>query len=80
MTQKHQMEKITFCLLNSGNGNMENLAFHLFKSNKNSGQNTVRGSINGSTKKKLVHWIREEGAHIIILLEVIMKFPIVGLF
>ena len=52
MTQKHQMEKLTFCLLNSGNGNMENLAFHLFKSSKNSAQNTARGSINGSTKKK----------------------------
>ena len=52
MTQKHQMEKITFCLLNSGNGNMENLAFHLFQSNKNSGQNTARGSINRSMKKK----------------------------
>jgi len=45
MSEKHQMEKITFCLLNSGNGNMEDLAFNLFRSNKNSNKNTQRGSI-----------------------------------
>ena len=47
MNQKQQMEKITFCLLNSGDGNMEDLALHLFRSGKNS----ARGSINNETFK-----------------------------
>ena len=55
MSQKHQMEKITFCLLNSGKGNMENLALHLFKSNKNSALNTQRGSIAGSRKNSVLN-------------------------
>ena len=53
MNQKHQMEKIAFCLLNSGNGKIEDLANHLFNSpqteskkisGKNSGLGTRRGS------------------------------------
>ena len=30
MNQKQQMEKLTFCLLNSGDGGMEDLALNLF--------------------------------------------------
>ena len=54
MSQKHQMEKITFCLLNSGNGNMENIALHLFHSNKNSGMNTARGSEINSRRNSIL--------------------------
>ena len=55
MAQKQQMEKLTFCLLNSGNGNMENIAINLFKSNKNSALNTQRGSIAGSRKNSVLN-------------------------
>ena len=30
MNQKQQMENLTFCLLNSGDGGMEDLALNLF--------------------------------------------------
>ena len=53
MSQKHQMEKIAFCLLNSGKGNMENLALHLFRSGKTSGLNTAKTSAFNSRKNSL---------------------------
>ena len=53
MNQKQQMEKITFCLLNSGDGNIEDLALHLFRSGKNSGENTRKGSALNSRKNSI---------------------------
>ena len=50
MNQRQQMEKITFCLLNSGDGNIEDLALHLFRSGKNSTEITRRGSAFNSRK------------------------------
>ena len=57
MNQKQQMEKLTFCLLNSGDGGMEDLALNLFRngSGKNSGLNTVRGSALNSRKNSLTN-------------------------
>jgi hypothetical protein len=56
MNQKHQMEKIAFCLLNSGNGKMEDLAIHMFNSpppmsSKNTGKNSLANTRRGSTQK-----------------------------
>ena len=53
MNQKQQMEKITFCLLNSGDGNIEDLALHLFRSGKNSGEITRKGSTLNSRKNSI---------------------------
>ena len=59
MNQKHQMEKIAFCLLNSGNGKIEDLAIHVLNSppteskkdtRKNSLINTRRGSSQVNSK------------------------------
>ncbi len=55
MSQKQHMEKITFCLLNSGNGEMEDLALHLFRSGKTSGLNTAKGSNVTSSKNILIN-------------------------
>ena len=50
MSSRHQMDKLTFCLLNSGTGNMEEVAYNLFRSDKNSKQPTLRGSMMNSRK------------------------------
>ena len=55
MSQKQHMEKITFCLLNSGNGEMEDLALHLFRSGKASGVNTAKGSNVNSRENSLIN-------------------------
>ena len=56
MNQKHQMEKIAFCLLNSGNGKIEDLALHVFNSaptdsKKNTGKNSMVNTRRGSSQK-----------------------------
>ena len=56
MNQKHQMEKIAFCLLNSGNGKIEDLAIHVFnspppESKKNTAKNSMTNTRRGSSQK-----------------------------
>ena len=56
MNQKHQMEKIAFCLLNSGNGKIEDLAIHVFnspptESKKNTRKNSLTNTRRGSSQK-----------------------------
>jgi hypothetical protein len=66
MQQKHNFEKVTFCLLNSADGEMEDLAFNLFRSKK-SGGNTPKGSAlhsrkNSISNKKTSHFNSRRGS------------------
>ena len=50
MAEKHNLEKVTFCLLNSANGEMEDLAFHLFLSKNSEGITPKESSLNSIEK------------------------------
>ena len=52
MVEKHNFDKVTFCLLNSANGEMEDLAFHLFRAKKSEG-NTPKESALHSRKNSI---------------------------
>ena len=46
MAEKNNLEKVTFCLLNSANGEMEDLAFLLFRSKNSEGIIPKESSLN----------------------------------